>query len=253
MATALVTGGNRGIGRAVVIALARRGFHVAFVDLAENEDTQRTRQAVEETGAQATFIRGDLANLKGHEAIVERAWAIDRRLDVLVNNAGIPVPVRGDLLDVTADAFDAVLDVNLRGTFFLTQVAARHMLADSLPAPGRCIVTIGSISAVAASPERAAYCCSKAALSMMVKLFALRLAPHGIACHEVRPGIVRTQMTAGVAGRYDRLIEEGGVPIARWGEPEDIARAVAALCSGDFGYMTGEVLHIDGGLHIPRL
>jgi NAD(P)-dependent dehydrogenase (short-subunit alcohol dehydrogenase family) len=178
---------------------------------------------------------------------------VARRLDVLVNNAGIPSPVRGDLLDVTAPAFDAVMEVNLRGTFFLTQAVARRMLADSSEAPARCIVTIGSVSADAASPERAAYCCSKAALSMMVKLFALRLAPHGIACHEVRPGIVRTDMTRPVADRYDALIGEGRVPIARWGEPEDVGRAVAALCAGEFPYVTGQVLHVDGGLNIPTL
>lgn len=253
MPTALVTGGNRGIGQAIVVALARRGFHVAFVDMAENEDTDRTRAAVQKDRGQATFIRGDIADVRGHDAIVQSAWEIERRLDVLVNNAGVPAPVRGDLLDVTADAFDAVMDVNLRGTFFLTQTTARRMLADSLDAPGRCIVTISSISAVAASPERGAYCCSKAGLCMMVKLFAVRLARHGIACFELRPGIIRTEMTRPVASHYDSLIEEGIAPIARWGEPDDVGRAVAALCAGEFSYMTGEVLHIDGGMHIARL
>jgi NAD(P)-dependent dehydrogenase (short-subunit alcohol dehydrogenase family) len=253
MPSALVTGGNRGIGQAIVVALARRGFHVAFVDLTENEDTNRTRAAVQKAGGQSTFIRGDIADVRGHDSIVQRAWEIEERLDVLVNNAGVPAPVRGDLLDVTADGFDAVMDVNLRGTFFLTQTTVRRMLADSADAPGRCIVTISSVSAVAASPERGAYCCSKAGLSMMVKLFAVRLAPHGIACHELRPGIIRTEMTRAVAGRYDRLINEDGVPIPRWGEPDDVGHVVAALSSGDFGYMTGEALHVDGGLHIRRL
>lgn len=254
MPTALVTGGNRGIGRAIVVALARRGFHVAFMDLAEDDDTNRTRQAVQEVGGRASFIQGDVADLDDHERVVNDACcATGAELQVLVNNAGIASPVRGDLIDVTADAFDAVMEVNLRGTFFLTQAVARRMLADSAEAPGRCIVTISSISALAASPERAAYCCSKAALSMMVKLFAVRLAPHGIACHEVQPGIVRTEMTRAVAGRYDALIEDGVVPMPRWGEPEDVASAVAALCSGELRYVTGQVLHVDGGLHVRRL
>lgn len=253
MPTALVTGGNRGIGRAIVVALAGRGFHVAFVDLDENEDTQRTLDAAQAAGGHATFIRGNIADEQDHDRVVRRAWDIDRRLDALVNNAGIPAPTRGDLLDVAPSAFDDVMAVNLRGTFFLTQAAARRMLADSDNRPGRSIVTVSSISAAVASPERAAYCCSKAALSMMVKLFAVRLAPHAIACYELRPGIIRTAMTQPVADRYDRLIEEGIAPIARWGEPDDVGRAAAALCAGDLSYMTGEILHVDGGLHIPRL
>ncbi|MEO8975212.1 MAG: 3-ketoacyl-ACP reductase [Casimicrobiaceae bacterium] len=251
--TALVTGGNRGIGRAIVVALARRGFRVAFVDLEETEDTHATRAEALEAGGKTTFIRGNIAELDCHERIVREAWAFGGSVEVLVNNAGISAPVRGDLLEVTQESFDQVMGVNLRGTFFLTQTVARRMLRDSAERPHRSIVTISSISATVASPERAAYCCSKAALSMLVKLFAVRLARHGIACYELRPGIIRTEMTRAIAPHYDQLIGNGIAPIARWGEPDDVGRATAALCAGDFCYMTGEVLHVDGGMHIRRL
>jgi 3-oxoacyl-[acyl-carrier protein] reductase len=250
---ALVTGGNRGIGRGIVLALALRGFDVAFADLAETDDTSSTRREAERHGARVAFVAADIADLAQHGRIVDAAYALGPRLDLLVNNAGVSVARRGDVLDVTPESFDRVLGVNLRGTFFLTQTVARRMLADPAGAPPRAIVTISSANAVMASPDRAEYCLGKAALSMMVKILALRLAEAGIASFEVRPGIVRTEMTRVATEKYDRLIGAGLTPIARWGEPDDVGRAVAALAGGDFPFTTGDAINVDGGLHIRRL
>lgn len=253
MPGALVTGGNRGIGRAIVVALAHRGFDVAFVDMHETDDTAATLAAAGGHGRRIAFVRGDIGDLARHDAVLDAAERALGTIDALVNNAGVAQDVRGDLLDLSPATFDRTLDVNARGTFFLTQACARRMVARARPDTPRAIVTVTSVSATAASIERGAYCCSKAALSMMVKLFAIRLAPHGIACHEVRPGVIRTAMTAGVTEQYDRLIAAGGIPHARWGEPDDVARVVAALCAGDFPYMTGEAITVDGGLTLSRL
>jgi NAD(P)-dependent dehydrogenase (short-subunit alcohol dehydrogenase family) len=250
---ALVTGGNRGIGRAAVLALAARGFDIAFSDLAETDDTARTRREAEERGARVGFAAGDIADLESHAAIVEAAYALAGRLDVLVNNAGVSVALRGDVLDVTPESFDRVLGVNLRGTFFLTQRAARRMLADAAPQHPRSIVTITSANAVIAAPDRAEYCYAKTALSMMVRILALRLGAAGIACYEIRPGVIRTDMTAVAAAKYDRLIAEGLTPVARWGEADDVGRVVAAMAAGELPFMTGDALHVDGGLHIHKL
>jgi NAD(P)-dependent dehydrogenase (short-subunit alcohol dehydrogenase family) len=250
---ALVTGGNRGIGRAIVLALAQRGFDVAIADLAENADTATLRREATERGARTAFVAADIADLAQHPGIIDGAYSLGGRLDALVNNAGVTVAKRGDVLEATPESFDRVLGVNLRGTFFLTQAAARRMLADAPGAHPRSITTISSANAVMVSPDRAEYCFAKTALSMLVKIFAVRLAEAGIACYEVRPGIIRTDMTAVVAGKYDRLIGEGLTPIRRWGEPADVGRTVAMLACGDLPFATGDALHVDGGLHLHKL
>ena len=250
---ALVTGGNRGIGRGIVLALAQRGFDVAFADLAEVEDTQVTRDGAAKLGARVAFVTADIADLTQHERLVDTAYALGGRLDVLVNNAGVSVAVRGDVLDVSPDSFDRVLGINLRGTFFLSQCAARRMLADPPPEHHRAIVTVSSANAVMVSPDRAEYCLSKAALSMMVRVLAARLGEADIASYEVRPGIIRTQMTRVASEKYDRLIAGGLTPLRRWGEAQDVGRTVAALAAGDLPFVTGEAVHVDGGLHIHRL
>ena len=177
---ALVTGGNRGIGRGIVLALARCGFDVTIADLAESDDTRETRRAAEALGARTGFVAADIADLAAHARIVEAAWALGGRLDTLVNNAGVSVAKRGDLLDVTPESFDRVLGVNLRGTFFLTQAVARRMLEDAPGEAHRSIVTISSSNAVIAAPERAEYAIAKTGLSMMTKVFAVRLAAAGL-------------------------------------------------------------------------
>lgn len=249
---ALVTGGNRGIGRGIVAALARRGFDIALVDLAESEDTASTIAAAAAAGAAAHFVAGDIAAVAHHEELLDAALA-GRFLHTLVNNAGVSTPVRGDVLEVTPEEFDPVLDVNLRGTFFLTQAVARRMLHARPGASGRSIITITSANAVIVAPDRAAYCFAKTALSMMVKVFAVRLAAEGVACYEIRPGIIRTDMTRVAAARYDGLIAQGLLPEARWGEPADVGRAAAALAAGELSYMTGAALDVAGGMHIHRV
>ena len=242
---AIVTGGSRGIGRAIAVALNERGFDLAIVDLDEGEGVATIVGA-----RRAVFYAGDIAQVDGHAALVERIAAESGRIDCLVNNAGIGAAARGDLLDLTPANFDRVTSVNLRGTVFLTQAVARWMLAN--PAPGRTIVNITSVSAGLASPERMDYCVSKAGVAMWSAGLALRLAGEGIAVFDVRPGVIRTGMTAPVAGKYDRRIADGLVPAGRWGEPGDVASVVAALAAGEFGFATGSVINVDGGLAIPR-
>ena len=240
---AFVTGGNRGIGRAILLALAQRGFDVALADTAETADTEITRHAAEAFGARTVFVRADIADLTQHARVIDAVYELSGRLDTLVNNAGVSVARRGDVLDVTPESFDRVLDINLRG----------RMLADSAGPHPRSITTISSANAVLVSADRAEYCFSKTALSMMVKIFALRLGEAGIASYEIRPGIVRTEMTAVAEEKYDRLIRDGLTPIKRWGESDDVGRTVAALACGDLPFMTGDAIHVDGGLHIQKL
>ena len=246
---ALVTGGRRGIGRAIACKLASCGYDVAITDLEDDEDVCVTTRSIEAQGGRAVFVRSNLGDVASHAALVDRVVGWGGRIDCLVNNAGIGSPTRGDLLDVGPDAFDQVVDVNLKGTFFMTQAVARHMLATSSAHP-RTIVTVSSVSATMASPERAEYCLSKSALPMLTKLFALRLAKAGIGVFEVRPGIIRTPMTAGVAQKYEARFAEGLVPMQRWGETDDVAQAVAQLAGGTLQFATGSVLHVDGGLSI---
>jgi 3-oxoacyl-[acyl-carrier protein] reductase len=250
-ALALVTGARRGIGRAIAEALASAGFDLAITDIAD--EAGETLAALSAHGAEAAFFRSDLADLAGHTATV--AQVVDRfgRIDCLVNNAGMGAVARGDVLDLRPENFDRVMGVNLRGTIFLTQAVARWMLAHPAPDQSRAIIHVTSVSAALASPERLDYCISKAGLAMWSKGLALRLAPEGIAVFDVRPGIIRTDMTAGVADTYDRKIADGLVPARRWGEREDVARVVAALARGEFAFATGSVIDVDGGLGIPRL
>jgi NAD(P)-dependent dehydrogenase (short-subunit alcohol dehydrogenase family) len=249
---ALVTGAKRGIGRACGEALARAGFDIAATDLALDEQCVEARLSFTRNGANAEFFANDVADVASHAELVE---AVARRfggLDCLVNNAGRGAVQRGDLLELSPENFDVVMNVNLRGAMFLTQAAAKAMLARPASGP-RSIITVTSVSAEMASPERADYCVSKAGLSMAMRNFALRLAPHGIAVFEVRPGVVRTDMTAPFAERYDAAIGGGLVPAGRWGEPGDVAEAVAGLASGRFAFATGSVISVDGGLSLPRL
>jgi NAD(P)-dependent dehydrogenase (short-subunit alcohol dehydrogenase family) len=248
--TALVTGGRRGIGRAIAVELATRGYDVAITDLEDNDDTGATLRGIEAQGGRALFVRSDLGDVNTHTKTLEQVIGWSGQVHCLVNNAGVGAPSRGDLLDLTPEAFDSVLGVNLRGTFFLTQAVARHMLT-TVSRTSRAIVTVSSVSATMASPERAEYCMSKSALPMMTKLFALRLAAAGIPVFEVRPGIIRTPMTQGVAQKYEARFKEGLVPMSRWGEAEDVARAVGGLVGGGLQFATGSVLQIDGGLSIP--
>ena len=248
---AIVTGGRRGIGAGIAVELAHQGFDLALTDIdgAGSEDVVRD---VASCGGQAQFFEFDLADQASHDGVIQRIVAAMGPVACLVNNAGIGSPSRGDLLEIRPEAFDLVLGVNLRGTFFLTQAVARHMLASEC-AHARSIVTVSSVSVEMASIERGEYCVSKSGLGMTTQLFALRLAPHGIGVFEVRPGVIRTPMTDAVSAKYDQRIADGLVPMGRWGEPEDVARAVAAVAGGRLGFATGTVIKVDGALSIPRL
>jgi 3-oxoacyl-[acyl-carrier protein] reductase len=250
---ALVTGARRGIGRACGEALARAGFDIAATDLILDDAASEAQAAFEAAGASAAFFAHDVAALDSHASLIESVLERFERLDCLVGNAGRGAVLRGDLLDLTVESFDAVMGVNLRGALFLTQAVARAMLARNDAGRRRTIVAISSVSAEMVSPDRAEYCISKAGLSMAMKAFAVRLAPEGIGVFEVRPGIIRTDMTAPVAGRYDEAIAGGLVPARRWGEASDIGAIVAGLASGQFAFATGSVIAADGGLSIARL
>lgn len=250
---AIVTGGRRGIGRAIAYELAQTGFDLVLNDRVEDQALAETLEGLKSRGADAAFVPGDIASSDTHTQLVDTAYARFGRLDSLVNNAGIQVRERGDLLDVTPERFDEMIGVNLRGNFFLTQLVARRMLADPMPEQQRSIVILSSSNAHLVSVEKGEYCISKTGLSMVVKLFALRLAEAGIAVFEIQPGLIRTDMTLEVREKYGRLIEQGISPVRRWGEPEDVGRAVATLASGLIPFATGIALGIDGGLMIPKL
>jgi 3-oxoacyl-[acyl-carrier protein] reductase len=253
--TAFVTGARRGIGRGIAYALADAGFDVVVNDLADDGATAETLATIRAKGRRAAFVRGSIADLGDHARLVDGAFGAFGTVDCLVNNAGIQVKVRGDVLDVRPESFDELIAVNLRGTFFLTQAVAKRMLAapSSPHDPPRSIVTISSANARIVGPNRAEYCFAKTGLAMMNQLFAVRLAEADIACYEIRPGIIRTDMTAPAAERYDKLIAEGITPIRRWGEPEDVGRTVAALAARHLPFNTGDAFHVDGGLHIKTL
>lgn len=252
---ALVTGGARGIGRAIAWRLAETGFDVIVNDLEHTDDAEATLAGIAERGGRGSFAAADVADLRRHDALVDETWDAFGRLDCLVNNAGVGVLSRGDLLDVSVESYDRCLSVNLRGAFFLTQRIARRMLEDEPPAGAlaRSIVTITSVNAEMPSVNRGEYCISKAGASMLTQLFALRLAPHGINVFEIRPGVIRTPMTAPVAEDYQRRIEGGLTPIARWGEPDDIGRTVATVATGGLPFTVGQVIYVDGGLHQKTL
>jgi NAD(P)-dependent dehydrogenase (short-subunit alcohol dehydrogenase family) len=252
---ALVTGGTRGIGLGIARRLAAEGFALALNGVRPESDVEETLAELRGAGAAVCYARGDIGSRSEREAVLAAVRARYGRLDVLVNNAGVAPSVRADILDAAEESFERLLGINLRGPYFLTQAAARWMLEQKEADSGRsaAIMFVTSVSATVASTNRGDYCISKAGLAMAAQLWAARLAEHGIPVYEVRPGIIRTDMTSAVTEKYDRLIAEGLVPERRWGEPDDVGRVVAMLARGDMPYATGSVLTVDGGLTIPRL
>jgi 3-oxoacyl-[acyl-carrier protein] reductase len=250
---ALVTGGRRGIGLAVAEGLAADGFDVAITGTRDDGVAKAAVARLEAAGAAASFVAGDVSAVGDHTRVLDAVEAALGPIDLLVSNAGIAPPQRLDLLETTEENFDAVLDVNLRGAFFLAQAVAKRMLLRREKRTGRALIFINSCSAEMVSLNRIEYCISKAGLAMVVEGFAVRLAAEGIAVFEIRPGIIRTDMTAGVVEKYDALIADGLVPAKRWGEPADVAAAVSALAKGALDFATGTVMHVDGGLTISRL
>lgn len=249
---AIITGGRRGIGLGIAKSLAADGFDIAVTGLGEPIEGDPALEEVRALGVKATYVQSDLARLDTHRQALARVLDTYGRVDCLVNNAGIASVVRGDFLDLKPENFDTIINTNLRGTVFFTQAVLKAMLAGEARFP-RSVVNITSVSSGMSSPERLDYCMSKAGLSSFSQGLALRLAATGISVFEVRPGIIRSDMTSGVAAKYDQLIGDGLVPMKRWGEPQDIGRIVSGLASGKFGFATGTVIDADGGLSIARL
>lgn len=251
--TAIVTGASRGIGRAIALSLADEGFDIAAVALPDPERMADLVGAVTARGRRCEAYALDIADLAGQRDVLDRIFATFGTAECLVNNAGVSVKARGDLLDVSEDSYDRCLDVNARGTFFFTQAVARRMAA--APPPEGChrsIVFVTSSNAVMASVERGEYCMSKAALSMAAKLFAVRMARHGVGVYEVQPGLIMTEMTAPSKARYDRLIADGLLLEPRWGKPEDVARVVRSMAAGLLPYTAAQAVRVDGGLMLGR-
>lgn len=259
---ALVTGGSRGIGRGICLSLARAGFGVAINYATNAGAAEECKRLCIEASPDAKKVRfetvqADVGKAQGRFRLLE---FIEHQLgwvDLLVNNAGVAPKVRADLLEATEESFDRLIAINLKGPYFLTQTVANYWipLLPQLPANRARprIINISSVSAYAASVNRGDYCVSKAGLAMATQLFAVRLAEYGIHVYELRPGIIETDMTATVREKYDRMIADGLTPIARWGTPEDVGRAVVAIAQGAFPYSTGEVINVDGGFHLRRL
>ena len=254
----LVTGAGRGIGRGVAIELAKLG-HAVVINYAGNAGAaDECLRLVREAGGDGITARADVSVSADRERLVQETLEVYGRIDLLVNNAGVAPSVRADLLEAGEESFDRLIAVNLKGPYFLTQIVARQMIEQAQRGDVKAfglprIVTITSVSAYAASVNRGDYCVAKAGLAMMTALYAARLAEYGVNVYELRPGVIATDMTEGVKQKYDKMIEQGALPIRRWGQPEDIGRAVAAIARGDFPYSTGEVINIDGGFHLRTL
>jgi len=246
---ALITGGSRGIGRGIALELARLK-HDVLINYAGNEAAAKeTAGQCAKHGGRAEIFRADISKANDRRALVEFCRKTFGRLDFLVNNAGVAPEVRADILEASEESFDRLININVKGPYFLTQVVAKWMIEQRT---GK-IVTISSVSAYAASTNRGDYCIAKAALSMITPLYAARLAEHGIRVYEIRPGIIETDMTAVVKGKYDKLIGEGLTPMRRWGTPADVAKAVGAIAQDLLPFSTGEVINVDGGFHIRTL
>lgn len=276
--TALITGASRGIGRAIAVAMGTRHFKVVVNYLGNLEAAHETVALVEQAGGSAIAVQADIGRAEDRQRLVDESLKAFGTIHVHINNAGIPPARRDDLLDADEAIYDRVMDTNLKGPFFLTQLVAKEMVKGvgcgvwgvgektsavesstpnpkpHTPHPDFIIININSISAYAVSVHRSQYCIAKAGMSMMTQLFAARLAAQGINVYEIRPGIIDTDMARNAKSKYDALINGGDMlPIARWGQPEDVAKAVGAIVDGALPYSTGAVIDVDGGYHIRRL
>jgi 3-oxoacyl-[acyl-carrier protein] reductase len=253
---ALVTGGGRGIGFGVAKRLAQEGFDLVLSGRSERTQVEAAIQELETLGASVLYCSGDISCAADRTVLLEETKTRFGRLDLLVNNAGVAPKTRADILEATEESFEWVLKINLQGPYFLTQAVANWMIEQKSTDSnfGGCIINIGSISASVVSPTRGDYCVSKAGFGMMNSLFAARLGEHDIPVYEIRPGIIKTDMTAGVSDKYDKLIADTELCVTkRWGLPDDIAKLTAAMARGDLPYATGQVVYVDGGLTLQRL
>jgi 3-oxoacyl-[acyl-carrier protein] reductase len=251
----LITGGCRGIGKGIALLCAENNYDIALDDMFKKSEVMDVLSSIRKMGVDVLYERADVARANDRQRLIEKVKKHFGRCDVLINNAGIPSRERLDILQTGEASYDRVLDVNLKAPFFLTQSVARWMVEQKNEFPQReyHIINIASISSYTSSINRPEYCISKAGMSMVTTLFADRLAQHGIYVFEIRPGIIETEMTARAKEKYDRLIDQGLLPIKRWGLPADVAQCVIAIMQGHFAYSTGQVFNIDGGFHIRRL
>lgn len=252
---ALVTGGARGIGLGIAWSLAREGLDLALCGVRPAEAVAAVLEELRAGGAEVLYCQADVADAGARRVLVARVREHFGRLHVLVNNAGVAPAVRADLLEATEESYDRVMGINLKGPYFLTQAVARWMIEQRAqdPAYRAAVVNVGSISATTVSTARGEYCLSKAGVAMATQLWAVRLGEFGIPVYEVRPGLIRSDMTKPAIEKYDRLIAGGLCVEPRWGLPEDVGRAVAMLVRGDLAYGTGQVVMVDGGMTLQRL
>jgi NAD(P)-dependent dehydrogenase (short-subunit alcohol dehydrogenase family) len=252
---ALITGGTRGIGLGISRCLAREGFDLAVNGVRPADAVADVLAELRGLGARVEYVQADVGEAADRDKLLAEVRRHFGRLDVLVNNAGVAPETREDILKASPESFRRVMRINVEGPYFLTQAVANWMIQQRQANAGfaGCIVNISSVSATAASIHRGEYCISKAGVAMASQLWAARLAEYGIGVYEVRPGLIETDMTAAVKHKYDELIAGGLVPQGRWGQGEDVGKAVAAIARGDLAYSTGSVIHVDGGLHVQRL
>jgi 3-oxoacyl-[acyl-carrier protein] reductase len=253
---ALITGAARGIGLGIALKLSGEGYAVAILDVWDEAAIQENLEQVKANGNPVLYFQGDITMAASRQAAIEQIGQEFGRIDLLVNNAGVAPRKRMDILETTQESLDFVIGINVKGTFFMSQAVANFMISETAEHPEihPMIVNISSMSAYTSSPSRGEYCISKAGVSMITMLFADRLAEYGIPVYEIRPGIIKTDMTKVVTEKYDKLIfEQNLIPIKRWGFPEDIAKAVLLFASGQLPYSTGEIINVDGGYHIRRL
>ena len=252
---AIVTGASRGIGRAIALKLGQQNFSVVVNYFRSSQAADELVASIQQAGSEAKAVQADVGTAAGRKALIDTAYDEWGRLDVLVNNAGITSQGRKDLLEATEESWDQVFDTNLKGPFFMSQLAANRMIlqSENETPEARVIINLSSISAYATSSNRADYCIAKAGMQMMTWLFAERLAESGIQVFEVCPGVIASDMTAPVQDKYDKLIADGLSPIRRWGQPDDVAQTITALVSGSFPCSTGDRINVDGGFHIRRL
>ncbi len=253
--TALITGGSRGIGLGIAIELAKEGIDLAINGVRPEKQVEDVLEKLRGHGIRVIYCQGDISQKVSRETVLEKIRKEFGQLNFLVNNAGVAPKERNDILEATEESFDYVMKTNLQGPYFLSQSVANWLVEQKKEDAGffGSIINITSVSATVASVNRGEYCISKAGLSMMTKLFAARLGEYDIPVYEVRPGVIETDMTAGVKQKYDKLFQEGLSVQPRWGQPEDVGKVVLALVKGLFPYSTGEVIMVDGGLTIPRL
>lgn len=252
--TAIITGGSRGIGFAIARQLGQDGFNIVIMDMNPEQDYISNFSRLTAEGTEYMYVQGNICSPEDRKQLIEQTVARFGGIHVLVNNAGVAPAVRNDLLEMPEESFDRVIGINTKGTMFLTQAVARQMISQEMTGKKRgTIINISSCSAEVSSIGRGEYCISKAGVSMLTKLYADRLAGENILVHEIRPGVIATDMTSSVQKKYDDMFAGGEFPIARWGTPEDIADAVSVFAGDKFLYTTGNYIDVDGGFHIKRL